>query len=100
MSAPTLLIVLLNYRTAQMTLKAAEAVMVDLLGLKGELVIVDNDSQDGSYAALKEGIAARGWDADGRVHLRASERNGGFGAGCNIAIRGSATGLRLTTCIF
>ena len=38
MRAPTLLTVILNYRTADMTLKALDAVLRELAGIAGEVV--------------------------------------------------------------
>lgn len=84
---PTLLTVIVNYRTAAMTLRAAEAALRATEGIKGALTIVDNDSQDGSYAHLTGAVAARGWDCGGRVRVLQSGQNGGFGAGNNFAIR-------------
>ncbi|MEZ5714963.1 MAG: glycosyltransferase family 2 protein [Paracoccaceae bacterium] len=78
-----LLTILLNWRTPEMTLAAAEAALREMAGLDGELVIVDNDSGDGSFEALTEGVAARGWP----VRVLQSGRNGGFGAGNNFGIR-------------
>ena len=86
MSQPTVLCVLLNYRTPAMTLRAAEAALADLPRPGGELVIVDNASGDGSAALLREAVEARGWGQGGRVRVIASEVNGGFGAGNNIGI--------------
>ncbi len=90
LSVPSLLVVVLNYRTAEMTLRAAEAVLADLPETDSawaELAIVDNDSADGSAALLEQAIAERGWNAGGRVRLIRAAYNGGFGAGNNIAIR-------------
>jgi N-acetylglucosaminyl-diphospho-decaprenol L-rhamnosyltransferase len=78
----TVLTVILNWRTAAMTLQAARAAVVAMEGVPGEIVIVDNDSGDGSYEALTEGV--KGWD---RVRVVQSGRNGGFGAGNNVGIR-------------
>lgn len=83
MSAPTLLTIILNYRTADMTLRAAEAALVAQQGLNAELLIVDNDSQDGSFEALQSGVAARGWP----VRVLQSGHNGGFGAGNNFGMK-------------
>lgn len=80
---PTVLTVLLNYKTPEMTLKAAEAAVAAMAGIAGEITIVDNDSQDGSFEALEAGVAAKGWD---RVRVMQSGRNGGFGAGNNFGI--------------
>lgn len=77
------LTIILNYRTPALTLKAAEAALREMEGIAGELVIVDNDSGDGSFEALQEGVATRGWD----VRVLQSGRNGGFGAGNNFGMR-------------
>lgn len=82
-----LLVVILNYRTADMTLRAAETALADMPKENAELVIVDNASGDGSDALLAQAIAARGWDAGKRVRLISAPSNGGFGAGNNIAMR-------------
>ncbi|WP_136442058.1 glycosyltransferase family 2 protein [Pacificoceanicola onchidii] len=79
---PRLLTVLLNYRTPDMTIRAAEAAMRALDGLDAELVIVDNASGDGSFETLK--ARAQGWPG---VRVIQSGRNGGFGAGNNVGIR-------------
>ena len=78
----TVLTVILNYRTAEMTLRAAETAMTAMEGIAGAITIVDNDSQDGSFEALV--AATEGWP---RVRVIQSGRNGGFGAGNNVGIR-------------
>lgn len=85
MSEPRLLVVLLNYRTAEMTAKAADAAVVAMNGLPAEMTIVDNDSGDGSFEALTEHVAAQGWS---HVRVVQSGWNGGFGAGNNVGMRG------------
>ena len=92
---PKILTVILNYRTPDMTLRAIEAAREAMQGLTGEILVVDNGSGDGSAEALAQGISARGWDKDGRIHLHASPRNGGFGAGNNLGMaRGLSDGAR------
>ena len=81
-----LLTVVLNYKTPEMSIDAAEAALREMEGIDGKLLIVDNDSQDGSFDKMKENAEARGWLADGRVAVVASGRNGGFGAGNNFGI--------------
>ena len=82
------LTVLLNWRSAEMTLQAAEAALTALEGIDGALVIVDNDSQDGSIDRLTETVRARGWDRGPQaVRVLQAGRNGGFGAGNNFGIR-------------
>ncbi len=84
MTAPRILVILLNYRTAPMTLRAAEAALGAMPNENAELVIVDNASGDGSAEMIAQAIIENGWDKAARVRLIASEVNGGFGAGNNI----------------
>lgn len=88
MRRPHILVVLLNYRTPQMTLRAAEAALADMAGTQAlcELVVVDNASGDGSGEILQQAIRQKGWDAEGRVRFVQSPVNGGFGAGNNIGL--------------
>ncbi|WP_298805312.1 glycosyltransferase family 2 protein [uncultured Lentibacter sp.] len=83
MTAPSILTVILNYRTPAMTLRAAEAALSAQDGLNAELLIVDNDSGDGSFETLKEAVCARDWP----VRVLQSGHNGGFGAGNNFGMR-------------
>jgi len=79
---PTVLTVVLNWRTPDMTLRAAAAAEIAMLGIPGAITIVDNASGDCSFermsAALPEGP---------RIRVVQSGRNGGFGAGNNFGIR-------------
>lgn len=84
---PAVLCIILNYRTPEMTLRAAEAALGDLHDLGGELVIIDNASGDGSFEMIAREVAARGWGEGGLVRVIASPVNGGFGAGNNIGLR-------------
>jgi GT2 family glycosyltransferase len=81
------LTVILNWRTPQMTLQAAEAALREMAGIEGAITIVDNDSGDGSFEALSRAVTAKGWDR-GAVPVRVLQagRNGGFGAGNNVGI--------------
>lgn len=76
------LTVILNYRTPDMTLRAAEAALAAMEGIAGAITIVDNDSQDGSFERLS--AAAQAWP---RVRVLQAGHNGGFGAGNNVGIR-------------
>lgn len=87
MTDPRLLTVILNWRTADMTLEAVEAALREMEGLPGEIVVVDNESQDGSFEVMLEHARHRGWTAKGRVRVVQSGENGGFGAGNNFGIR-------------
>lgn len=89
MSGPSVLCVILNWRTPEMTLRATDAALRAMQGIAGAITIVDNDSQDGSFAAMTRAVAQNGWD---RVRVIASGRNGGFGAGNNVGIRAGLPG--------
>lgn len=85
---PRLLTVILNWRTPDMTLQSVAAALVALEGIEGALVVVDNDSGDGSFETLSAAVVANGWDrGPQRVRVLQSGRNGGFGAGNNFGIR-------------
>lgn len=81
-SPPSVLVILLNYRTAGMTLRAAHAALADM-PVGSEMVIVDNASDDGSAEVFANEIKEMG----SRVRLILSPVNGGFGAGNNIGLR-------------
>lgn len=82
MSDPTVLTVILNWRTAEMTLKAADAAERAMEGVAGGIVVVDNDSRDGSFERMSEALKDRP-----RFRVVQSGRNGGFGAGNNVGIK-------------
>ncbi|RJL18566.1 glycosyltransferase [Paracoccus siganidrum] len=85
----TVLTVILNWRTPDMTLRSAEAAVAAMEGIEGAITIVDNDSGDGSEEKLRAAVADRGWD---RVRVIQSGHNGGFGAGNNAGIRAGLPG--------
>lgn len=86
MTGPSVLTIILNFRTPELTLKALASAVREMDGIRGEIMVVDNASGDDSCAILSAGIERHGWGADGRVRLLQSARNGGFGAGNNFAI--------------
>ncbi len=79
---PTVLTVLLNWRTAEMTLRAAASAEMAMDGIAGGIVIVDNDSGDGSFERMSAALKDRP-----RFRVVQSGRNGGFGAGNNVGIK-------------
>ncbi len=84
----TLLTLILNWRTAAMTLQSVETALQGMAGMRGAITVVDNDSGDGSFEAMQAEITARGWDHTAvPVRVIQSGRNGGFGAGSNVGIR-------------
>jgi N-acetylglucosaminyl-diphospho-decaprenol L-rhamnosyltransferase len=84
MTSPRILTVILNWRTADMTLRATEAALREMDGIAGEITIVDNDSGDGSFEVMTRAVQDRKWH---RVRVLQSGQNGGFGAGNNFGIR-------------
>lgn len=76
------LCLILNWRTAGMTERSARAALIAMEGIEGAITVVDNDSQDGSFEALSAAFAG-----EPRVRVLQSGRNGGYGAGNNVAIR-------------
>lgn len=87
MTNPSILTIILNYRTAEMTVRAAEAALREMADLPGEVLVIDNGSGDGSYGVILEEAKARGWVDSGQFRLLQSPRNGGFGAGMNFGIK-------------
>lgn len=78
-------VVIVNYRTASLVLDCLESLSSmrsDLRG--GRVVVVDNDSRDGSVGAIEAGIVAAGWS--GWAEVVPLPRNGGFAYGNNAAI--------------
>jgi GT2 family glycosyltransferase len=80
-----LLTVVVNYRTARYVVESLAALGPQLVAADAEVWIVDNLSPDDSLEVLRRGIASCGFE--GRVRLLESPRNGGFGAGNNVALR-------------
>jgi GT2 family glycosyltransferase len=87
-----LAVIVLNFRTPDLTLKASQSALDSLRSCADPwvLLIVDNHSADGSEAILRAHVVDRqqngatGWD---RVTVLQSGFNGGFGAGNNHGIR-------------
>lgn len=91
MTCPTILTIILNYRTPELTLRAAEAALREMQDLPGEVLIVDNCSGDGSFEILNAEAAARGWLDRGQLRVVQSPTNGGFGAGMNFGMMAGLT---------
>ena len=79
-------VVVVNFRTPALAiacLASIEGMVADLHG--GRVVVVDNDSADGSAVEIDAAIRARGWEA--WAELLAMPRNGGFAYGNNAGLR-------------
>ncbi|WP_240769163.1 glycosyltransferase family 2 protein [Paracoccus liaowanqingii] len=87
MNGASVHVIILNWRSAPMTLRAAQAAMTAMAGIPGTVTLVDNDSGDGSFEAMTDHAAAQGWTEGGRLRVLQSGHNGGFGAGNNAALR-------------
>jgi N-acetylglucosaminyl-diphospho-decaprenol L-rhamnosyltransferase len=88
-AAASVLIVIVNFRTPTLTNQCLASLEPEAAAVPGvQVVVVDNDSGDGSAEAIAEEIERRGW-GDWAVLLRTG-RNGGFAYGNN---RGIEAGL-------
>lgn len=81
-----LLVVVVNYRQPDMTIRCLEFLEEDLRALIGaRVVVVDNHSEDGSVERLAEEVERRGWST--WVDLKPAAVNGGFSYGNNVGMR-------------
>lgn len=87
MAEQSVLTIIVNYRTPELTLQACAAALQAMEGMPGEVVVVDNASDDGSFALLQQTATDRGWTKDNRLRVLQSGRNGGFGAGMNFGMK-------------
>lgn len=84
--ANTLLVVVLNYRTADLTIDCLHSLSDEIKAIPGSYVVVtDNASGDGSVEKIASAIDKNQWRQ--WVELMPLERNGGFAFGNNAAIR-------------
>lgn len=79
-------IVIVNYRTAELTVDCLRALSIQVIDLVNvRLVVVDNASGDGSVEKLNIAIEREGWSSWAEV--MPLDRNGGFAFGNNASIR-------------
>ena len=80
------LIVIVNYRTPDLTINCLRSLVPELAIVPNmQVTVVDNNSGDDSVNKIGDAISAEGWG--NWVNLIASEHNGGFAYGNNLAIR-------------
>src|SRR5689334_8262912 len=79
-----LAIVIVNYRTAQLTVECLQSIFGSGL-VPAQILVVDNASGDDSVATIESAIAREGWKEV--VTLMISNENRGFAAGNNLALR-------------
>jgi len=81
-----LLVVIVNYRTADLTIDCLQSLESEINNLHGtEVVVIDNASGDDSVQRIQEKIDGQNWQ--NWVKLIAAERNGGYAYGNNLGIR-------------
>jgi GT2 family glycosyltransferase len=85
-SGSRVLVVVVNYRTPQLTIDCLRSLEPELREFaNARVVAVDNGSGDGSAQRIQSAIDEHAWGA--WASLLATERNGGFSFGNNAAIR-------------
>jgi N-acetylglucosaminyl-diphospho-decaprenol L-rhamnosyltransferase len=78
--------IIVNYRTADATVDAVTTLLHDFEKLVDPwVVVVDNDSGDGSFERLRKTFDDAKWE--NRVVVIDSKHNGGFGHGVNVGVR-------------
>ena len=77
---PRIAISIINYQTGDMTIAAAGSALEALGAHEGEVIVVDNASDDGSAEAVETWMAGIG---DARLKLVRSATNSGFSGGHN-----------------
>src|ERR671932_203914 len=87
LDSPTrLLVVIVNYRTAGLTIDCLHSLVSEVRSLPlTRVVITDNASGDGSVEKIQTAIETEGWGD--WASFQPLERNGGFAYGNNAAIR-------------
>jgi len=84
----TLGVVIVNYQTFDLTMQCVASLLAHDIALAQHIVVVDNDSPDGSGERLNRSLPA------GVVRVL-SKINGGFGAGVNLGVSALKTDLVL-----
>ena len=83
---PYLVVVIVNYRTAQLTINCLRSLVDEVQALSGtKVVVVDNNSGDRSVEQIEDSIQREGWNDWASV--LPSEHNGGFAFGNNLIMR-------------
>jgi GT2 family glycosyltransferase len=75
-------IILVNYNTKEITTSCIRSIFQNTKGIKFEIIVVDNNSSDGSVEYLKR-------EFNGKIKLVESNVNLGFGGGANVGIKES-----------
>jgi N-acetylglucosaminyl-diphospho-decaprenol L-rhamnosyltransferase len=78
-------IIIVNYKTPLLVIECLRSLVSEHAFENFQTIVVDNNSQDGSFEKISSTIIAEGWFPWASVH--AAEHNGGFAYGNNLAIR-------------
>ena len=78
-------VVIVNFKTVDLTIECLRSLASAKSSETFDVIIVDNDSQDGSYEKIDAFISANQWSNWSKVIK--SGANGGFSYGNNVAIR-------------
>jgi N-acetylglucosaminyl-diphospho-decaprenol L-rhamnosyltransferase len=82
----SLLIIIVNYRTARLTVECLQSLVAEVKTVSGvKVAVVDNDSGDDSVEKIGTAIKSEGWGD--WAYLLPSSHNGGYAYGNNFAIR-------------
>jgi len=82
----SVVVAIVNYRTAPLTINCLRSLAQDIQNMPGtQVVVVDNNSEDGSAEAIQQAIADNEWST--WASLIPSNHNGGFSYGNNQVIR-------------
>jgi GT2 family glycosyltransferase len=85
-SLESVTVVIVNYKVADCVIDCLRSLQAEVLSSKStQVVVVDNDSQDGSVALISRAIQDNHWQDWATVV--ASDTNGGYAYGNNYAIR-------------
>ncbi len=85
-SSPSLLIVVVNFRTPQVTIDCLRALAAEVPSIPDlRVIVVENGSGDGSAIAIQSAIQEEGWSD--WSHLLPLQENLGFAGGNNVGIR-------------
>lgn len=81
-----LIVSIVHWRTPELVIETLRSIETELDHVPNcDVIVVDNDSGDGSAEQIAAAIADNGWERF--ATLICSERNAGFAAGNNVAIR-------------
>ncbi len=78
-------IIIVNYKTAKLTIECLRSLDREREHQAFQVIVVDNDSQDGSLELISSAITKENWSD--WVTLKAAACNGGFSYGNNVGIR-------------